>query len=73
MHGYTTTHCLRRLDLLSSAARFGSSKHGQLKQNGKRKKTQAGKKRNAFFFFFPVKILLDIRGMVCNESVVDSN
>lgn len=72
MHGYTTTHCLRRLDLLSSAARFGSSKHGQLKQNGKRKKTQAAKKKG-MHFFFALKILLDIRGMVCNESVVDSN
>lgn len=73
MHGYTTTHCLRRLDLLSSAARIGSSKHGQLKQNGKKKQKNTGCEKKECIFHLTVKILSDIRGMVCNESVVDCN
>ena len=47
MHGYTTTHCLRRLDLLSSAARIGSSNMANLNRMGK-KKTQAAKKECIF-------------------------
>lgn len=42
-----------------------------LNRMGKEKNT--GCEKGNAFFFFPVKILLDIRGMVCNESVVDSN
>lgn len=43
-----------------------------LNRMGKEKKHRL-RKKGMHFFFFPVKILLDIRGMVCNESVVDSN
>lgn len=43
-----------------------------LNRMGKEKNTGCEKKE-CIFFFFSVKILLDIRGMVCNESVVDSN
>lgn len=42
-----------------------------LNRMGKEKKHRLRKK--GMHFFFALKILLDIRGMVCNESVVDSN